>query len=124
MILRRLDDRVLQLQRRLHHLVEHAVDAVADAEVLLVGLDVDVGGALLDGVEQDEVDELDDRRVVGGLREVVDVLVLRLLGELDVAVVEVADDLVERGALGRVVALDRLADGHLARRPRARRCSR
>jgi hypothetical protein len=26
-------DRVLQLQRRLHHLVEHAVDAVADAEV-------------------------------------------------------------------------------------------
>ena len=25
-------DRVLQLQRRLHHLVEHAVDAVADAE--------------------------------------------------------------------------------------------
>ena len=25
-----------------HHLVEHAVDAVADAEVLLVGLDVDV----------------------------------------------------------------------------------
>jgi hypothetical protein len=38
-------DRVLQLERRLHHLVEHAVDAVADAELLLVGLDVDVARA-------------------------------------------------------------------------------
>ena len=53
MILRRRGDRVLQLQRRLHHLVQHAVDAVADAEVLLVRLDVDVAGALLDRVEQD-----------------------------------------------------------------------
>ena len=35
-------DRVLELHRRLHDLVEHAVDAVADAERLLVGLDVDV----------------------------------------------------------------------------------
>ena len=57
------DDRVLQLDGRLHDLVEHAVDAVADPHGLLVGLDVDVGGILPDGVEQDEVHKLDDRRV-------------------------------------------------------------
>ena len=39
------DDGVLQLDRRLHDLVQHAVDAVADPHVLLVGLDVDVAGA-------------------------------------------------------------------------------
>ena len=30
-----------------HHVVEHAVDAEPDAELLLVRLDVDVAGALL-----------------------------------------------------------------------------
>ena len=42
MILRREVIALRQLERRLHLLVEHAVDAVADAERLLVGLDVDV----------------------------------------------------------------------------------
>ena len=31
-------------------LVEHAVDAVADPHLLLAGLEVDVGGAALDGL--------------------------------------------------------------------------
>ena len=43
---------------------EDAVDAVADAVVLLVGLEVDVGGAGADRVEQDLLDVLDDRRVL------------------------------------------------------------
>ena len=34
-------------------LVEDAVDAVADAEGLLVGLEVDVARALLDGLDED-----------------------------------------------------------------------
>ena len=38
--------RVLELDRRLHDLVEHAVDAEADAEHLLVRLDVDVARPL------------------------------------------------------------------------------
>ena len=42
-------DGVLELERRLHDLFEHAVDAVADAEHLLEGLEVDVAGAPLDG---------------------------------------------------------------------------
>ena len=34
------------------------------AEELLVGLEVDIGGAVLDRIEQDLVDETDDRRVL------------------------------------------------------------
>ncbi len=41
-----------------------AVHAETNAEVVLVGLEVKVGGAALDGIQQHLVDELDDRRVV------------------------------------------------------------
>ena len=47
--------------RRVHRLEEDAVDAVADLERLFLGLDVDVAGALLDRVEDQVVDEADDR---------------------------------------------------------------
>ena len=46
---------------------QHAVDAEAHAQVLALRRDVKVGGALLDGLPDELVDELDDRRVVGGL---------------------------------------------------------
>src|SRR4051812_19875303 len=103
----------LQLHGRLHRLEEHAVHAVADAEVLLVGLDVDVGGALLDGVEEDEVHELDDRRVGGALLEVDDVLVVVVVVDLDLALFEPLHHLVVRGGLVGVVALQGLLDGLL-----------
>jgi hypothetical protein len=45
-------------------LLEHAVLPGAHAVELLVGLEVDVRGALVDGVQQDLVDEADDGRVV------------------------------------------------------------
>ena len=51
-------------------LLEHAVDAVADAHVLVAGLEVDVGGAALDGLLDDPVHELDDRGVLAGGAEV------------------------------------------------------
>ena len=52
--------------------LEHAVDAEADAQLAALGREVDVGRALLDGLGDDAVDELDDRGVVGGLAEVDD----------------------------------------------------
>ena len=55
-----------------HRLHEHAVDAEAHAHRAVLGLEVDVRGALLDGLGDDLVDELDDRRVVGGLAQVDD----------------------------------------------------
>ena len=50
-------------------LVQHAVDAEAHAHVPALGLEVDVGGALLHRLGDDAVDELDDRRVLGGLAD-------------------------------------------------------
>ena len=52
-----------QRQRRRGHLLQHAVEAGPDAIGLLVGLEVNVGRAALDGVQQDLVDEAHDRRV-------------------------------------------------------------
>ncbi len=40
---------------------QHAVDAVADAQVVLQRLDVDVGGALLERLAEDLVDEVHHR---------------------------------------------------------------
>ena len=96
-------------------MLKHAVDAVADAVALLVGLDVDVARALADRVDQDQVAELDDRRLLGfvltvGQREVV---VERIL-DLDLVELEIAEHLLVRrellGLLGGVVALDRGLD--------------
>jgi hypothetical protein len=42
------------------HLVERAVDAVADAELVLERLEMDVGCLVLDRLLEDDVDELDD----------------------------------------------------------------
>ena len=51
--------------RRRRHLVERAVHAIADLEFGLKRLEVNVAGAVLHGLEQDEVDETDDRGLVG-----------------------------------------------------------
>jgi hypothetical protein len=84
-------------------LLEHAVDAVADPHLLLLRLEVDVGGAALDGLGDDALDELDDRRVlarraeVDGLRrEVVERAAAVAVGRR-----EVGKLLVERLQLGR-----------------------
>ena len=55
----------LQLVRRAHHLVEHAVDAEPHPERLLVRFDVDVARALADGLGDQPVHELHDRRLLG-----------------------------------------------------------
>ena len=50
--------------RRRRHFVERAVDAVANFELVLERLEVNVARAVLDRLEQDQVDEADDRRRV------------------------------------------------------------
>ena len=77
-------DRVAVLHRRRHDVVEDPVDAVADAELLLVRLDVDVAGALLNRRHQHDVDQADDRRVFALARERLGADLLQLLEDLDV----------------------------------------
>ena len=104
----RNDRAVVALVDRVHGLVEDAVDAVLDDDDVFLRLDVDVRGAALDGVEDDRVDELDDRR--GVLRDPVDregLLALLVLG--DELHPEVLGGLVE-DALRGLALLEEVAD--------------
>ena len=58
------DQRRVQRAVRLHHLAQRAVDAKAHRARALVGLDVDVAGAVLRRLGQQGVEHADDRRVV------------------------------------------------------------
>ena len=49
------------------HLVEHAVDAVAQLELVFEGLEVDIAGLVLNGDHEDQLHEFDDGVVVGGV---------------------------------------------------------
>jgi hypothetical protein len=68
----RHDGRLEALELRGHgHVLQHAVNAVADAELVLERFEMNVRRAQLDGVLQNLVDEADDRGfVLGGLVEV------------------------------------------------------
>ena len=102
-------DRLAQPQRRVHHLVEDAVDPVADAVVLLVRLDVDVRGALLDRVGEDDVHQADDRRFLGLLLQHLEVEILVLVEHFERGVRrgvgEVLHDLLELDGVRRAVVL-------------------
>ncbi len=103
--------RVLELQRRLHHLVEQAVDPVAHTERFLVGLDVDVRRDLLDGVGEDQIDELDDGGVFRLLRHLAGIFLVIAGHEIDAGVVEARHHVVEEVLVGfGVVGLDRGAN--------------
>ncbi len=109
-------DLVLQVHRRLHVLVQHAVDAQAHAEFLLVGLEMDVRRPLDDGVVEDEVDQLDGRGVLVDVPFRRDVVVLHL-HDLDVGILAQLDLVEELLGLdaggGAVILVDGLQDGRL-----------
>ena len=79
------DERVAQAERRVHHVVEHAVDAEADAHLLLVRLDVNVGRAALEGVDQEDVDETHDGRVLAHARQIREVDLVVVVNDFDVS---------------------------------------
>ena len=89
----RNDGRVPVFRKRLHRILQHAVDAVLDGHFLVARFDVNVAGAPLERVEDGGVHQLDHRRDIGiAGREAVD-------RKRFVGVVFVADH-VQRKALG------------------------
>ena len=54
-----------QVARRRHHFIEHAVGTDADFELVLERLEVQVAGVVLDGHQEDHVQQLADRGAVG-----------------------------------------------------------
>jgi hypothetical protein len=104
----------LHLHGRLHHLHERPVDPVADPYLLLVRLDVDVGGPLQHGVGEEAVDELHHRRLLDLLLQRRDRdVVLLVLGELHVVGRQVRQDLRHPLVRGVVVLLQVLPEGEL-----------
>ena len=79
-------DRVAELHRRRHDVVQDAVDAEPDAELLLVRLDVNVARALLNRRHEHQVDEADDRRLAALALERGHVDLFELFEQLDVVV--------------------------------------
>ena len=61
------DDRQLKTLylRRHRRVVQHAVDAIADLELSFIGLDVDVRRPIADRFDENLVDQLDDRGLLG-----------------------------------------------------------
>ena len=102
--------------RDLRGLAQHAVHAEAHAHLAALGLEVDVRGALLDRLGDDRVDELDDRRVLGGLADLGDV------GELLLALLDRLGDRVVEPAHAPDQAVDVVGRGH-HRPDLARRCA-
>ena len=91
------DDGGLQALGRALHLVQHAVNAVPDAETLVQRLEVNVRGADPEGLHDELVDQLDDRGVGIHHRAVVRPPVASGDGpDLDLALGDVLDHLVHR----------------------------
>ena len=105
--------------RRLH-LVERAVHAVADLEVLLERLDVDVGRAVHDALVEDHVHELDDGVGVRGGVERGDVVRVALQGLVGVHALAEGLEHVGDGVGGVAVVLrDAVVEVLLARHDEA-----
>jgi len=66
------------LERRAELFIQRPVHAVADTKGVVVRLDVDIGCAFLDGIEDEVVHQFDDRGAFGGGLQVGDVLDLLL----------------------------------------------
>ena len=91
--------------RRHRGLVEDTVDAVANGHLVLVGLDMDIASPLVHRLDDDLVDQADDRRLLGHLQQI-----LAAAGDGTTGFVVVGSEFVERVATQTVVGLDELLD--------------
>ena len=84
--------------------MQHAVDPVADGETVLERLDVDVGRSRIERIGDDVRDEADDRRLG---REILQLLHVGVEREIVAALLDVAHDLPDGGAVCAVQPLER-----------------
>src|SRR5262249_13605621 len=114
------DDGGLEPLRRRRRLAQHAVNAVAHFELPLERLDVDVAGALLHGLVDEHVDELDDERLPRHLLQVGDVGPF-VQGRVDLTLRHVLDHPLHgellQGTTDLSGARDYRFDGHSRRQP-------
>ena len=100
----------MQLTARSHDVAQRPVDAEAHDRMRLERLEVDVGRAFARGLGEERVDEADDRRVVLGLEQVLDLgHVLHQAREIERRI-DLVDDARRRAVVGRVRLRDRLLE--------------
>ncbi len=107
-------DGVVERLRRGGALDELAVDAVAEARILLHRLEMDVGRLRLQRLDHDRVDHADDRRLACGVHGRIERRVGRLdlaRGHLDLAVVAIHDVFHRKGRVLGVLRLLQALDG-------------
>ena len=78
------DDRVAKLHRRRHDRLQDSVNSKPHADFFFVRLDVNIAGASLDRVGQDQVDQLDDGSFLGRAFQLGEVHFLFFGGEFQV----------------------------------------
>ena len=93
------NDGTRQMDRRRRHFVKRAVHPVADLEILFEGLEMNVGGLLLDGLVEHEIDVTDDRR---GVRLGFEIRCVEIL----TTDFELAEDVFHRLTLATVALVD------------------
>ena len=69
-------------RRRIRVILQHAIDAVAQVQAILEGLDMDIRGGHVHRPMNNLVDQADDRRLAGQVFQMLDELVVALPGEL------------------------------------------
>ncbi len=103
----------MQVPGRRDHLVEHPVNAVADLELVLKRLEVDVAGPILDGLQEHKVQEFSHRCRIGHLFQAFEVNGLALselvLVQVFPVLAELLKDLLDV-FLGAIVSLQCPAD--------------
>ncbi len=105
----------LNVFRRGEFVVQDAVNAVPDLQLVLVGFHVDIACPGLDRLREHEIDKSDDRRVAGLIQEVARSL---NFGQDQVAVLiamHIFDDILGRGTTHLVGRVDGGEDGILGR---------
>ena len=85
--------------------MQDTVDAVANGHLVLVGLDMDIAGPFVHRLDDDLVDQSDDRRLLGHLQQVI-----TAAGHGAAGFVVVGCQLVQGVAAETIVGLDELLD--------------
>ena len=98
------------MARRRRHFVESAVDAVTDFEFVLERLEMNVAGAILNRLEQDQIDEANNRGRVCIRFHIRGRGFVAAQAEELAGFAELLEDFLHAGSVAAIVALDPLLD--------------
>ena len=74
--------------------MKHAIDAKAHAKRLFIGLNMNIAGATFGGVGEDGIDQRDHRRFHGGLLQLLQIDVVRLVDDFHLGVTKLFEHVV------------------------------